>query len=201
MTDNIFVFDDIVPDWIYQSVCRNITSVPVTYGHRGLGPNQGHAFFSKVWPRYELNNIPWEFSAIFESLNANRDKLGDVVELYLNQCQINITTQNLNGGLHLDIGHTAWTMVHLICGDSGMDFWSDLPERGGTKIKEVDYKDNRCIIFPSNMLHRGLPPKKIEPRVSVGYVFSGIPVSQFSANNNILFPIFKDEYEKAISAQ
>lgn len=198
--DNVFVFDDIIPDWLYNDILNEIVSVPVIYGHRGYGPNQGHSFFSMVWPNYELDKLPWIFKATFSAFKANVSRLGDTVDVILNQCQLNYTTEKLNGGLHVDVREDApsWTMVHLITGDSGLDFWSDLPERGGKQLGEVSYKDNRCVVFPSNLLHRGLPAKEIEPRISVGYVFSGKPPTKFGYFNNIIYPIFKNDYEKIL---
>ena len=199
--NDIFVFDDIVPDWLYNDILKNITSLPVTFGHAGLGPSQGHALFTKVWSSNELPNLPWFFKSVFSVFEHNKSRLGDVTNISLNQCQLNLSTQTLNGGLHVDCNPQAqaWTMVHLIAGDSGLDFWTELPERGGTKIHEVEYKDNRCVVFPSRLLHRGLAPVSIEPRASVGYIFSGTPPSQFAARNNIIFPIFKDEYNKIMN--
>jgi len=196
--NDIFVFDDIVPDWLYGEVLNNISSIPVTYGHQGLGPYQGHSLFSKVWPKYELANVPWFFKSVFSVFEHNKSRLGNVTNIRLSQCQLNISTKTLNGGLHVDCNPLApaWTMIHLIAGDSGIDFWTEMPEHGGTKIHEVDYKDNRCVLFPSKLLHRGLPPINIEPRVTVGYIFSGTPPTPFADRNNIIFPIFKDEYDK-----
>lgn len=200
---DVHVFDDIVPDWLYRSTLNEISSIPVTFGHRGYGPNQGNVFFSSVWPNYSLHTLPWFFKATYAALESNISRLGDTVDIELNQCQLNYTTKNLTGGLHIDVNPNvaSWTMVHFIGGDSGMDFWTEMPENGGEKIGEVDYKDNRCVVFPSNLLHRGLQPNLIEPRVTVGYVFSGKPPSQFAYQNNIIFPIFKDEYEKILRGE
>ena len=194
----IFVLDNVVPDWLYTSIKNNVSAIPVTYGHRGIGPDQGNSFFSRVWSTYELQLMPWECKAIFTALNHTRFNLSsddEVLPLHLNQCQLNVTTQNLVGGIHTDVCDPAWTMVHLISGDSGMDFWTDLPENNGIKIQEVGYKDNRCIVFPSHILHRGLPPNKVEPRITFGYIFSGPPLNEYAAKNNVLSPIFKKEYK------
>jgi len=197
LEDNIFVFDDIVPDWIYEHTIKNIANIPVTFGHSGLGPYQGYSFFSKVWTRQELEQLPWYLSASFYALNNARRRLGDVTNLELVQTQLNITTKNLTGNLHVDSGPDvpSWTMVHLITGDSGMDFWTNHPDHNGTKIKEIEYKDNRCIIFPSSIFHRGLTCIEAEPRISVGYVFGG-QSTPFAKNNNIIYPIFKNQNEQ-----
>ncbi len=200
---NVHVFDDVVPDWLYNSILNEISSIPVTFGHRGYGPNQGNVFFSTVWPNYSLHTLPWFFKATFSALESNISRLGNTVDVILNQCQLNYTTKNLTGGLHIDVNPEvkSWTMVHLITGDSGMDFWDGLPEEGGNKVEEVEYKDNRCVVFPSNLLHRGLSPNYVEPRVTVGYVFSGRPPSNFAHQNNAIFPIFREEYEQILRGE
>ena len=202
LEDSVFVFDDIVPDWVYDNIFKDIANIPVTFGHSGLGPYQGYTFFSKVWTREDLDQMPWYLSAAFYALNDSRLRLGDVTNLELCQTQLNVTTKNLTGNVHLDAGPEtpSWTMVHLVAGDTGMDFWTSHPEDGGTVIKEVDYKDNRCIIFPSNLHHRGLPCKEVEPRISVGYVFGG-ESTNFAKQNNIIFPIFKEQNEHIMPLQ
>lgn len=198
MNNNIHVFDDLIPDWLYQNTLKNIAQVPVTFGHSGLGPYQGHSLFSKVWRSGEIASVPWYLTATFECFKSQGHRLGQLADITMSQCQINMSTQNLNGGLHVDSNPAApaWTMVHMIAGDSGMDFWTALPEQAGTLIKQVEYRDNRCVVFPSALLHRGLPPKSVEPRVTVGYIFSGTSPSQFASRNNIIFPIFRREYDR-----
>ena len=207
MTNDIFVFDDIVPGWLYNSIKKNISSIPVTCQHHGEGPDQGNRFFSKIWPLYGLHDIPWEYNATFAALNDSRARLStddEVVPLHLVQCQLNLTTKSLVGEVHADRGPPAWTMVHLIAGDTGMDFWEgdanpNFSRREGKKIHEVEWKDNRCIIFPSNLLHRGLPPNNIEPRLTLGYIFGGTPQSQQEHNANVISPIFRKEYNKKMA--
>ena len=74
MSNDIFVFDDIVPEWLYESIKKNILSIPVTCQHHGVGPDIGHSFFSKIWPLFGLHEIPWEYNATFAALNDTRDK-------------------------------------------------------------------------------------------------------------------------------
>jgi hypothetical protein len=201
MNNGIFVFDDIIPDWLYNSIKQNVLSIPVTCQHHGVGPDQGNSFFSKIWPLFGLYELPWEFKATFAALNDYRSNItaNDVVmPLHLVQCQLNLTTKTLKGGFHQDIGPPGYTMVHFISGDTGMDFWNDNPANGGEKVHEVEYKDNRCVIFPSNMWHRGIPTINIEPRVTLGYIFAGPPQSQYEHDNNILSPIFEKQWHEKL---
>ena len=94
----------------------------------------------------------------------------DVGDIQLNQIQINITTKDHSGALHVDSGDDvpAYTMVYLVQGDTGMDFWDNNPDRGGKKIDEVEYKEGRLIVFPSRYIHRGIPTNKVSPRVTAG---------------------------------
>lgn len=199
MNNKVFVFDDIVPMWLYSSVKNTVPTIPVTCQHHGVGPDQGNSFFSKIWPLFGLYEIPWEFKATFAALNDYRNQItneDEILPLHLVQCQLNLTTTTLKGGFHQDIGPPGYTMVHFISGDTGMDFWDNDPNQGGKKIHEVEWKDNRCVIFPSNVWHRGVPPKNIEPRITLGYIFAGPPQSEHERNNNILSPIYKNEWSE-----
>lgn len=196
-SDNgIFVFDDLVPEWLYNKVLYEITSIPLTFGHRGVSNDFGYHFWSKEWLANDYNNIPWFLKSVFAALEGQKARLGNVGEIEVARCQINMTTKNLYGGTHVDVGRGVpyYTMVHFVAGDSGMDFWTDYPTNGGTIIEQVEYKDNRCVIFPSWMPHTGLPPKEIEPRVSVGYVFGG-KGTEFTRSQNIGLPIWKEEQD------
>ena len=64
-------------------------------------------------------------------------------------------------------------------------FGLDNPDNGGKMFKEVPYKSGRCIVFPSRYIHRGLPTIEIEPRISIGYVFSGV-TTFFARSSEIL---------------
>ena len=198
--DDIVVLDDIVPNWLHEDVVKNIPHTPVTFGHRGLGPYQGHQFFSNQWTHEQIENAPCQLRAVWSAFESQKKKISERVgDIELNQIQINITTKNLNGGLHVDSTENvpAYTMVYLVHGDSGMDFWSDNPDNGGKMFKEVPYKSGRCIVFPSRYIHRGLPTIEIEPRISIGYVFSGV-TTPFARSRNIIMPIFEDEQAKII---
>jgi hypothetical protein len=202
LTNQILVFDDIVPEWLYSSIKKNILSIPVTCEHHGIGPDVGHSFFSKIWPLFGLHEMPWEYKATFSALDAARGRIStndEVLPLHLVQCQLNLTTKTLKGGFHQDIGPPGYTMVHFINGDTGMDFWSDNPDNGGNKIHKVEWKDNRCVIFPSNLWHRGVPTINVEPRLTLGYIFGGPPQSQHDHDNNILSPIFKKEWHQKLT--
>jgi len=199
MTNKILVFDDIVPTWLYDSIKVTAASTPVTCQHHGIGPDVGINFFSKIWPLFNLQEIPWEFKATFAALNSYRSNLStddEVLPLHLVQCQLNVTTKTLKGGPHQDISPPGYTMVHFVKGDTGMDFWSADPDNGGKKIREIEWKDNRCVVFPSDLWHRGVPPFEVEPRITLGYIFAGPPQSEHERNNNLLSPIFKKEWSE-----
>ena len=40
--DKIIVLDDVVPKWLHKQAISQVLNTPVSYGHRGLGPDQGH---------------------------------------------------------------------------------------------------------------------------------------------------------------
>jgi hypothetical protein len=189
-------FDDVVPSWLHQQAQDTVPYLPLKWGHRGLGPYQGHQFFSDVWKHEEIENAPWVLRAIWSSFEQHKHQIDpDVGDIQLNQIQVNLTTKDHIGGLHVDTqGDTpAYTMVYSVIGDSGMDFYNSDSELKHT----VDYGDARCIVFPSAMIHQGQPPKETSPRVTVGFIFSGV-ASKFARDRGVIMPIFKKEQEKIV---
>jgi hypothetical protein len=196
--NNIIILDDILPKWLHDQSVLNIPHIPVKFGHRGLGAYQGNQFFSDQWTNSELENAPWQLKAVWHAIEHHKSLISDDIgDIQLNQIQVNITTREHVGGLHVDSGPDvpAYTMVYFITGDTGMDFWDNTPEEGGKVFDEVEYKEGRCVVFPSHYLHRGLPIQDVSPRVTAGFVFSGRS-SQFSQQRNIIMPIFKSEQQR-----
>lgn len=186
MTDQIYVFDDIIPEFLYYSAINEIPKIPMYFGHRGQGYDFGFHFWSNQWNN---NDEPWPFKSIWAAFESKKHLLGNVGDIELLRCQLNVTTSQCFGGIHVDVGPGVpyYTMVHFLTGDSGMEFYKD-----DNVIKTVDYKDNRCVIFPSEIRHQGLPPKESEPRVTVGYVFGGRG-TDMTRQKNIGLPIWKEE--------
>ena len=94
----------------------------------------------------EIENAPWVLQAIWMAFEEKKHLIGpDVGDIQLNQIQINLTTKDHIGGLHVDIhdGTEAYTMVYSVCGDSGMDFWSNNPEHINPRIAELADKATR----------------------------------------------------------
>ena len=254
--EKIKVLDDVIPKWLHRKAVETIPYLPLKWGHRGLGPTQGYQFFSDQWKHEEIEKAPWVLQAIWMAFEEQKHLIDpDVGDIQLNQIQINLTTKDHIGGLHVDIhdGTEAYTMVYSVCGDSGMDFWSNNPEHINPRIAElsdmatrgeatqeqveealnktkerakanqgmrtkdatwyeddfsnhegemdsyrwhsVDYKEGRCIVFPSMFIHQGLPPKTVSPRVTIGYIFSG-KTSKFARDRGVIYPIFKKEQDK-----
>ena len=254
--EKIKVLDDVIPKWLHRKAVETIPYLPLKWGPRGLGPTQGYQFFSDQWKHEEIEKAPWVLQAIWMAFEEQKHLIDpDVGDIQLNQIQINLTTKDHIGGLHVDIhdGTEAYTMVYSVCGDSGMDFWSNNPEHINPRIAElsdmatrgeatqeqveeelnktkerakanqgmrtkdatwyeddfsnhegemdsyrwhsVDYKEGRCIVFPSMFIHQGLPPKPVSPRVTIGYIFSG-KTSKFARDRGVIYPIFKKEQDK-----
>ena len=49
ISKNVYVLDNLVPDWLHKQAKETIPSLPLTFGHRGLGPYQGYQFWSEQW--------------------------------------------------------------------------------------------------------------------------------------------------------
>jgi hypothetical protein len=194
--DNIIVLDELIPDWLADQIEAVIPHMPLRFGHRGLGYDEGYNTFSEQWTRDVqhgatishtnfLADMPWELKALWTVVHHKKVKLfkNTQDDLQLNQVQINLTTEEHYGGLHTDAPEDSvqmttpgWipshTMVYFLQGDTGMEFWSDRND-GPTHI--VDWKKGRCVVFPSSYLHKGLPPKDISPRATIGFIFNGLP--------------------------
>ena len=192
---HILVFDDLIPAFLQEQVEAVIPHLPLRFGHRGLGVYQGHETFSEQWSRdiqhgvevshtNFLADMPWERKSMWTVIHHNKAKLfKNVTEnLQLNQVQINLTTEEHFGGKHTDapddteqMKHPNWipshTMVYFLQGDTGMQFWNN-----NEVIHSVEFKKGRCVVFPSSYLHEGLKPNEISPRVTIGFIFNGLPL-------------------------
>jgi len=196
---NIIVLDELVPDWLADQIEAVIPHMPLRFGHRGLGYDEGYNTFSEQWTRDVqhgatidhtnfLADMPWELKALWTVVHHKKVKLFKNIQddLQLNQVQINLTTEEHYGGLHTDAPEDSvqmttpgWipshTMVYFLQGDTGMEFWS---ERDGECVHAVDWKKGRCVVFPSSYPHKGLPPKDISPRATIGFIFNGLPLQK-----------------------
>ena len=192
---HILVFDDLIPDFLKQQVEAVVPHLPLRFGHRGLGYNEGYNTFSEQWTRevqhgFEISHtnflvdMPWELKSMWTVVHHSKTTLFKNVKepLTLNQVQINLTTEEHFGGKHTDAPDDSehmkdpnWipshTMVYFLQGDTGMQFWNK-----NEVFHSVDFKKGRCVVFPSSYLHEGLPPKEISPRVTIGFIFNGLPL-------------------------
>ena len=197
--DNILVFDDLIPDWLMAQIDAVIPHMPLRFGHRGLGYDEGYNTFSEQWTRDVqhgvtvshtnfLADMPWELKALWTVIHHKKPNLFKKIEgdLQLNQVQINLSTEEHYGGLHTDapddtnqMTMPGWipshTLVFFLQGDTGMEFWSS---RNGELIHTVDWKKGRCVVFPSSYPHKGLPPIDVSPRVTIGFIFNGLPLQK-----------------------
>ena len=56
-------------------------------------------------------------------------------------------------------------------------------EQDGKPVYNVDWKKGRCVVFPSSYPHRGLPPKDVSPRATIGFIFNGLPQQKEQEEN------------------
>ena len=196
-TANILVLDDVVPEWLIDQMDVGIPHMPLRFGHRGLGRDEGFSTFSEQWVREIqqgetvahtnfLVDMPWEFKALWCAVNHKKNELFKNAQgLQLNQVQINLSTNEHYGGLHTDapddtqqMTMPGWipshTLVFFLQGDTGMEF--DFQD--GLPVHTVDWKKGRCVVFPSSYPHRGLPPKDVTPRTTIGFIFNGLPLQK-----------------------
>lgn len=191
----ILIIDNLIPKFLQEQVETVIPHLPLRFGHRGLGYNEGYNTFSEQWSREVqhgvevshtnfLADMPWELKAMWTVVHHARASIFKNVNdsLILNQVQINLTTEEHFGGKHTDAPDDSeqmkdpnWipshTMVYFVQGDTGIQFWNN-----NEVIHSVDFKKGRCVLFPSSYIHEGLKPNKISPRVTIGFIFNGLPL-------------------------
>ena len=84
--DNIIVFDDLVPDWLMDQIEAVIPHMPLRFGHRGLGYDEGYNTFSEQWTRdiqhgatvnhtKFLVDMPWELKALWTIIHHKKTNL------------------------------------------------------------------------------------------------------------------------------
>ncbi|MDC1020651.1 hypothetical protein OAR23_01360 [bacterium] len=203
--NNILVFDDLVPDYLMDQMESSIPHMPLRFGHRGLGHDEGYTTFSEQWVREIqqgatvehtnfLVDMPWEFKALWCLVNHKRETLFKNIHqgLQLNQVQVNLTTKEHVGGLHTDapddsaqLEMPGWlpshTLVYFMEGDSGLDFCEyDSVDFGVKTVEHIEWKKGRCVVFPSSYPHKGLPPIDVSPRTTLGFIFNGLPLQKQS---------------------
>tara|TARA_Y100000389_G_C17446340_1_gene511851 strand:- start:707 stop:1345 length:639 start_codon:yes stop_codon:yes gene_type:complete len=201
--NNILVFDDLVPDYLMDQMDSSIPHMPLRFGHRGLGHDEGYTTFSEQWTREVqqgatvehtnfLVDMPWEFKTFWCVVNSFRDTLFKNIHqgLQLNQVQVNLTTKEHVGGLHTDapddtaqLEMPGWlpshTLVYFMEGDSGLDFCEyDSVNFEVKTVEHIEWKKGRCVVFPSSYPHKGLAPINVSPRITVGFIFNGLPLQR-----------------------
>ena len=65
--DKIIVLDDVVPQWLHDQAISQVLNTPVSYGHRGLGPDQGHPIFSQQYTHEQVHKAPWTLKAVWHA--------------------------------------------------------------------------------------------------------------------------------------
>ena len=95
IAQDIYVLDDIVPDWLHKEAVKTLPHIALGFGHRGLGPYQGYQFWSDQWgdadANKNLDEAPWQLTAIWTVLNENKKRISpNVGNIQLNQIQIKI---------------------------------------------------------------------------------------------------------------
>lgn len=180
-SNNIIVFDDIVPNWLREQSEAVLPHQPITFGQKG---------FMSTWPN--LNDLPWELKAIWCAFNYRRDDVKSKIPLFgkadnlnLLNVQTNMSTQEHHPDIvamdePYDVDGTGkmvysqksnWVFYYMIQGDSGMEFYH---RDGKTIFETVEFKPGRVVTFPARTLHKELEPKELSPRFSVSYLFSGL---------------------------
>ena len=158
----IFVFDDLLPQWLVTWGDEMMQNFNWKYGQSAY-PG-GDRFFGQIlkddsiireepWPMI-VNLIPRAFrtTKIKQVLGADSQLL-DIKKILVNG-QLPATP----GNPHKDSSTSnMWTMVyHCSNTDGGNVFYKD--DTGKDIIKEVEFKQGRCVLFPSWYTHTGLPP-------------------------------------------
>jgi hypothetical protein len=162
-TELIFVFDDLLPAWIQQWGAEQMDAFDWRYGQASY-PG-GARFFGQILKDHAgVQKQPWPLiiDLIIEAFL--RTKLKEIIPdaRFLESKKIIANGQlpSTPANPHSDTqSSNMWTMIYH-CSDTlgGNNLFFDSDTESLTIIKEVEFKQGRCVLFPSWYIHQGLAP-------------------------------------------
>jgi len=174
--DLIFCFDDLLPEWIQDWGIDQMLNFDWKYGQASY-PGGGKFFGQILKDHRGAHMTPWPpiIDIIFESFRRNKLKtlMPDANLLEIKKLIVNGQLPNTPANPHSDTqASDMWTMVyHCSDTDGGNAFFdgnipthnkpllNTVPEDNSlVKIKDIDFKKGRCVLFPSWYIHQGLAP-------------------------------------------
>jgi hypothetical protein len=149
----------VMDDWLDIEFCDHLSNhilffTPHSYGHTSTG--EGTPFYHAEFDRSNFH-IKYMCRKISREFLKGDNKF---LRVYAN-----IQFPGMDGAMHVDDGDmTAIYMVTetLSSGDGTFEYIED------GQCRSIDFVQNRLILFEENQ-HRGIAPKKGNPRVTVAF--------------------------------
>lgn len=180
--DKVVTWDNFLPDDVFQSILQKSEYVPWKYCEvvsESTGLTQEHLVERfMTWNIYEEGHVHFDPMQIMDPIeDACRVK---IQEKFPNATVHDMKRLRFNGTMkgegyvmwpHADIHGdqpTVYTIVVYLKGDGGTSFYD---QKGGNKIKTVDFEPNRAVMFPSTIWHNAESPMESYFRTSLGIVF------------------------------
>lgn len=165
-TTKIYVLDDFVPKWFVKALAKQSEQLEWKYGW-GANFGQDQRFFvKKMFDRSDARqSIPQEWNNymyLFDEMWRNEgvhQVMPDAEIMILNRSVFNGQLPCTPGGPHQDSYDTTnWTFIYYVNDSTGDTAFYN--EDGTQEIDRVEFKQGRCIWFPSWYPHAGLGPQK-----------------------------------------
>lgn len=180
--DKIITWDNFFPDDVFTDLVAKSEFVPWKYCEvvsESTGLTQEHLVERfMTWNIYEEGHVHFDPMNIMDPIDKHcrtniQKTYPDAIVHDMKRLRFNGTMKGEGYVMwpHADIHGdqpTVYTIVVYLNGDGGTSFYD---KKGGTKIKTVDFKPNRAVMFPSTMWHNAESPMDSYFRTSLGIVF------------------------------
>ena len=173
--DLIYVFDDILPNTLFQQLC-NYNYSDLTWQDR-RGETAWHVFNAGELPRPAFLTTTKQYIVRHLQTIDPDAAITSVAFEFVMKSQ----PGDLGQSVHPDVYEYGphWSILIHIAGDGGQTtFYNDLE---GPEVFAVDFKPGRVIIFPSIYLHKGNLPV-----TGTRYVLNSIVQLKFAPTADIL---------------
>ena len=160
--DNIFCFDNLLPEWIVKWGADQMSSFDWRYGQASY-PGGGK-FFGQILKDHGGHYCePWPpiVGIIFEAFIRTKleELLPDAQFLETKKIIVNGQLPNTPANPHADtVASNMWTLVYHCSDTDGDNLFFDENDGNLVEINRIAFKQGRCVLFPSWYIHQGLVP-------------------------------------------
>jgi hypothetical protein len=167
----VFVTDELINNTVVNNISTNFRNFLWQYGN--VAAPEAPMFFGRVLYHNDGKiNIEYDpnIDVVVESgRKFLKDRLHGVKDIVLHRILVNGQLPGMYAGPHIDwSSEDMATMIYYVSDSQGGG--TQLYNQTGNKSDFVDFKQGRCVFFPSMMLHEGIAPTT-GWRISLGIMF------------------------------